>query len=452
MANGGRTLPHNLDAEASVLGGILLDPKEALTRVLDVVGAEDFYAPAHQEVFASILRLEEDGKPIDIITLEEDLQAHDKLARVGGVSALAELSSRVTTVENIGYHARIVRDKATLRSLIRTATEVAADAYAEQADAQEFLDRAEQQIFELSQRTTLTSFQPVKQILTEAFKTIARRYERKQAITGVPTGFGDFDALTAGLQQSDLVIVGARPSVGKTAFCLNIAQNTAMTYNVPVLVFSLEMSKQSLIERILSSEARIDSSKLRSGFFDQNEWMTLTRAAGRIAEAPIYIDDTAAPTILEVRTKARRFRSDKSIFSDPDQMGLVVIDYLQLMRPHHRASSREQEVAEVSRGLKALAKELRIPVIALSQLRRAVEDRKEQRPQLSDQRESGAIEQDADVITFIHRTDQHREQGTAELILAKHRNGPIGTVDLVFLDRYTRFESRARHDRDSGYH
>jgi replicative DNA helicase len=445
----GRTLPHNLDAEASVLGGILLNPREALTRVLDILTAEDFYAPAHQEVFAAILRLEEEGRPIDIITLEEELRSRDKLARAGGVSGLADLASRVPTVENIGYHAHIVRDKATLRSLIRTTSEVAAEAYSEQADAQEFLDKAEQQIFELSQRATTSSFQPVKQILTDAFKAIAKRYERKQAITGVPTGFSDFDAMTAGLQQSDLIIVGARPSVGKTAFCLNIAQNTAMTYTIPVLVFSLEMSKQSLIERILSSEARIDSSKLRSGFFDQNEWMTLTRAAGRIAEAPIYIDDTAAPTVLEVRAKARRFRADKSIFSDPDQMGLVIIDYLQLMRPHHRASSREQEVAEVSRGLKALSKELKLPVIALSQLRRAVEDRKEQRPQLSDLRESGAIEQDADVITFIHRTDHHREQGTAELILAKHRNGPIGVVELVFLDRYTRFESRARHAQDA---
>jgi len=452
MADGGRTLPHNLDAEASVLGGILLDPKEALTRVLDLILVEDFYAPAHQEIYAAILRLEEDGKPIDIITLEEELRATDKLARVGGVSALAELAGRVTTVENIAYHARIVRDKATLRSLIRTSTEVAAGAYTEQADAQEFLDQAERQIFELSQRTTTNTYQPVKQILTEAFKAIAKRYERKQAITGVPTGFGDFDSMTAGLQQSDLVIVGARPSVGKTSFCLNIAQNTAMTYNIPVLVFSLEMSKQSLIERILSSEARIDSSKLRSGFFDQSEWMTLTRAAGRIAEAPIFIDDTAAPTVLEVRAKARRFRSDRSIFSDPDQMGLIIIDYLQLMRPHHRAASREQEVAEVSRGLKALSKELRLPVIALSQLRRAVEDRKEQRPQLSDLRESGAIEQDADVIVFIHRTETHREQGTAELVVAKHRNGPVGSVDLVFLDRYTRFESRTRQDREGAYH
>jgi replicative DNA helicase len=448
MAEGGRTLPHNLDAEASILGGILLNPKEALTRVMDHLTPEDFYSPAHHEVYDAILRLEEEGQPIDIITLEAQLRASDKLARIGGASALAELASRVPTVENIGYHAKIVRDKATLRSLIRAATEIAAEGYSEQADAQEFLDRAETQIFELAQRSTVSSYQNVKQILTEAFKAIAKRYERKEAITGVPTGYADFDKMTAGLQRSDLIIVGARPSVGKTAFCLNVAQNTAMHYNVPVLIFSLEMSKQSLIERVLSSEARIDSSKLRSGFFDQSEWMTLTRAAGRIAEAPIYIDDVAAPTVLEIRAKARRFRADKSIFSDPDQMGLIIVDYLQLMRSHRRMNSREQEVAEVSRGLKALAKELGLPVIALSQLRRAVEDRKEQRPQLSDLRESGAIEQDADVIAFIHRSEEHRAKGTAELIVGKHRNGPIGTVDLVFLDKYTRFESMVK---DAGH-
>jgi replicative DNA helicase len=449
MAEGGRTLPHNLDAEASILGGILLNSQEALSRVMDRLLPEDFYSPAHQAIYEAMLELEEQSQPIDIITLEAQLRTADKLQRIGGVSVLAELASRVPTVENIGFHADIVRDKATLRSLIRASTEIAAEGYSDQADAQEFLDRAETTIFELAQRSTITSYQGVKQILTDAFKAIAKRYERKEAITGVPTGYADFDKMTAGLQRSDLVIIGARPSVGKTAFCLNIAQNTAMHYNVPVLIFSLEMSKQSLIERVLSSEARIDSSKLRSGFFDQNEWMTLTRAAGRIAEAPIYIDDAAAPTVLEIRAKARRFRSDKSIFSDPDQMGLIIVDYLQLMRSHRRLNNREQEVAEVSRGLKALSKELRLPVMALSQLRRAVEDRKEQRPQLSDLRESGAIEQDADVIAFIHRSDEHRAKGTAELIVGKHRNGPVGTVDLVFLDKYTRFESLSRERNDS---
>jgi replicative DNA helicase len=444
LAETSRTLPHNLEAEQSVLGGILLNPKDALNRVLEILRPDDFYAPAHQEIFNAILQLEETGNPIDIITLEEQLRRSDKLARIGGVERLADLASKVPSAENIGYHARIVRDKATLRQLIRTTSEIAATGYSDQTEVEEFLDLAEQQIFELAQRTTHSSYVHVKKVLLDAFKSIEQRYARKEAITGVPTGFADFDAMTAGLQRSDLIIVAARPSVGKTALCLNIAQNTALHYNVPVLVFTLEMSKEAIIERMLCSEARIDSSKLRGGFLDQNDWMNLTQAAGRVSEAPIYVDDSAAPTVLEIRAKARRFRADHSIFSDPDQMGLIIVDYLQLVRSHKNLESREREVAEVSRGLKALAKELRLPVIALSQLRRAVEDRKDQRPQLSDLRESGAIEQDADVIAFIHRSKEQLDQGTAELIIGKQRNGPTGAVELVFLAKYTRFESRAR--------
>jgi replicative DNA helicase len=446
MADASRTLPHNLEAEASVLGGILLNPKEALNRVLELLTPEDFYSPAYQEIFNAILQLEERSRPIDVITLEEQLRANEKLGRVGGVEVLAELAGKVPTVENIGYHARIVRDKATLRRLIRTSSEIAAAAYGEHGEVDEFIDGAEQQIFELAQRTSRSSYLPARKILIDAFNAIERRYERKQAITGVPTGFSDFDYLTAGLQRSDLVVLAARPSVGKTALCLNIAQNAALGHNIPVLIFSLEMSKESLIERVLCSEARVDSSKLRGGFIDQSDWMNLTRAASRISEAPVYIDDSAAPTVLEIRAKARRFRADKTIFSDPDQMGLIIVDYLQLVRSHRSLDSREREVAETSRGLKALAKELKVPVLALSQLRRAVEDRKDQRPQLSDLRESGAIEQDADVIAFIHRSKEQADQGIAELIIGKQRNGPVGTVELVFLAKYTRFESRARQE------
>lgn len=446
MSTGGRPLPHNLEAEASVLGGILLNPKDALNRVIELLIPEDFYSPANQDIFDAILRLEEKAKPIDIITLEEELRVHEKLSRIGGVVALAELAAKVPTAENIAYHARIVREKSTLRKMIQMMSEIATDAYAEQGEVGEFLDGAEQRIFELTQRMTYTSYVPAKKILIEAFNAIERRYERKEAITGVPTGFADFDALTAGLQRSDLVIIAARPSVGKTALCLNIAQHAALTHKIPVLIFSLEMSKESLIERVLCSEARIDSSKLRGGFLDQGDWMGLTQAASRISEAQIFIDDSAAPTVLEIRAKARRFRADRTIFSDPNQLGLVVVDYLQLVRSHRGLESREREVAEVSRGLKALAKELRLPVLALSQLRRAVEDRKDQRPQLSDLRESGAIEQDADVIAFIHRSKEHIEQNTAELIIGKQRNGPIGAAELVFLAKYTRFESRAHHE------
>jgi len=455
MAGEARILPHNLDAEAAVLGGILLNPKEALNRVLEILvgGLEDFYSPAHQDIFNSMLRLEEGGKSIDVITLEEDLRTNDKLARVGGVETLAELSSRVPTVENIGYYARIVFDKASLRRMVQTSSEIAATGYSDPPDIQEYLDNSEQAIFELSQRTSKASYTPLKPILTDVFKTIEQRHEHKGEITGVPTGYPDFDKLTAGLQPSDLIIVAARPSMGKTSFCINIAHNTAMQNQIPVLVFSLEMNKESLVERILSAEARIDSSKLRSGFFAEKDWKFLTAAAGRISEAPIYIDDSAALSGLEIRAKARRFRADKTIFSDPDQMGLIIIDYLQLVRGRAGAQSREREVAEISRGLKALAKETRLPVIALSQLRRGVEDRKGGRPQLSDLRESGAIEQDADVICFIHRNKEsddaegenqdYSRPRASELIIGKQRNGPLGTVNLMFIPPYTRFESHS---------
>ena len=331
-----------------MLGGILLNPKEALNRVLELLEPEDFYSPAHQEIFAAILGLEETSEAHRLITLEEQLRATDKLARIGGVVALAELASRVPTAENIGYHAHIVRDKATLRRLIRTAI----------GDRRGGLRRPRRRpgvprprraadlragpAHHAAAATSPSSRSWPTPSTPSPSATSARR--RSPAC---PPGFADFDKMTAGLQRSDLIIIAARPSVGKTAFCLNIAQNTAMDYNVPVLVFSLEMSKESLIERILCSEARVDSSKLRSGFLDQNEWMNLTRAAGRIAEAPIYIDDSAAPTVLEIRAKARRFRADKSIFTEPDQMGLIIVDYLQLVRSH---TAPQQPGARGGRG------------------------------------------------------------------------------------------------------
>ena len=442
-----KPLPHNTEAEAAVIGGILLNPRDALNHVVEIIGQDDFYVPAYQEIFGAVLQLEESGRPIDLITLEEQLRSTSKLDRVGGVSGLADLAGRVATAENIAYHARIVRDKATLRSLIRGLSEINQEAYGDPQDVGGFLDRSEQTVFQLSQRQTRSTYVPVKQLLLHTFNAIEKRYEKKESITGVPTGFSDLDDMTGGLQRSDLIIVAARPSMGKTALCLNIAQNAALQYNIPVLVFSLEMSKEALVERLLSSEARVESSKIRGGFLDQNDWMNLTRAAGRIAEAPIWIDDSAAPTVLEIRAKARRFRADSSIFSEDGQMGLVMVDYLQLARASRHQHSREQEVAEVSRGLKALAKEIQLPVIALSQLRRAAEDRKDGRPQLSDLRESGAIEQDADVIAFIHRPPKEgssERPSESELIIGKQRNGPVGSVPLMFLGKYTRFESRAR--------
>ncbi|MCK5797388.1 MAG: replicative DNA helicase, partial [Deltaproteobacteria bacterium] len=437
-------------AEASVLGGILLNPKEALDQVVELVKHEDFYVPAHGEIYRAMLRLEELGKPIDIITLEEQLQATEKLKLVGGVSILADLAARVSTVQNIAYHGQIVRDKSTIRALIQEVSEISTEAYGDPEDVQSFLDGAEQKLFDLSQRSISEGFVSVRDLLLKTFSNIEKRYERKDDVTGVPTGYPKLDELTSGMQPSDLVIVAARPSIGKTAFCLNLAQNAAMQHNIPVLVFSLEMSKEALMERLLAAEARVESSKIRRGHLDQADWMQLTTAASSLSAAPIWIDDTAAPTILEIRAKARRFRADRSIFpNEPDESGsldergLIVVDYLQLARSHGKTQSREQEVAEISRGLKALAKEVRLPVIALSQLRRAAEDRKDGRPQLSDLRESGAIEQDADVIMFIHRG---YEEGTSnrkaetELIIGKQRNGPVGVVHLMFIGKYTRFE------------
>lgn len=449
MAEGGRTLPHNLDAERSVLGGILLNPRNALISVMGIITADDFYAPAHQEIYQSMMRLEETGKPIDLITVEEDLRVREKLARVGGAEYLTDLLSAVATIQNILHHAHIVRDKSTLRRLIQTVSEVGAGAYTDQDDVQDFLDGAEQRIFELAQRTTASNYQPIKKITVQVFNTLESRFEKKQAITGVPTGYTDLDRMTAGLQPGDLIILAARPSMGKTALILNIAQNTAMQYHTPVLFFSLEMSDQQLVQRVLCSEARVDSSKLRSGFIDAEEWRSITMAASRISEAPIFIDDSSSPTLLEIRAKARRFKADRSIFAEPDQMGLIVVDYLQLVHSHRTTENRALEVAEISRGLKALAKELRLPIVALSQLRRAAEDRKDGEPQLSDLRESGAIEQDADIVMFIHRDKSEQsisESSPAKLILGKQRNGPIGAVDLMFLSRYTRFENAAKGD------
>jgi replicative DNA helicase len=442
-----RPLPYNADAEAAVLGGILLNPRDALNQVVEILEQDDFYVPSNREIFGAMLRLEKLSQPIDVISLEEQLRKHEKLDAVGGPAALAEIASRVPTAENIGYHARLVRDKATLRKLIQGVSEVAHEAMQDPDDVSAFLDTAEQRIFELGQRTTRSSYRAVRQLLLNTFSAIEKRYERKESITGVPTGFPELDKMTGGLQQSDLIIVAARPSMGKTALCLNIAQNAALQYKIPVLIFSLEMSAESLVERLLASEARVESSRIRAGFLDQDDWMKMTRAAGRISEAPIWIDDTAAPTILEVRAKARRFRADKSIFTEEDQMGLVVVDYLQLARGPKGSESREREVAEISRGLKALAKEIKVPVMALSQLRRAAEDRKDGRPQLSDLRESGAIEQDADVIGFIHRPmreDSPERSDQSELIIGKQRNGPVGTIPLLFRGQYTRFESVSR--------
>jgi len=442
--------PQNLDAESSVLGGILLE-NEAVNQVLELLRPEDFYRESHRKVFRAIVELSDRSDPVDLITLSDFLKSRGELEAVGGTAYLASLADFVPTAANISHYARIVREKSILRSLISTATEIATRGYEEQGNVEEFLDSAEKVIFDISEKKIKASFVAVGDMIKDTLKTVEKLYERKEMVTGVPTGYNDLDKLTAGLQPAELIIVAGRPGMGKTAFALNIAANAAFT-GAGVAVFSLEMAKEQLVLRMLCSEARVDSSKVRSGYLGERDFPQLAKAAGRLHEAPIYIDDTPAISVLELRAKARRLVRDRS-----KKIGLIIVDYLQLMRGMGTASNREQEISEISRSLKALAKELSVPVIALSQLNRRVEDRSDRRPMMSDLRESGAIEQDSDVIMFIYRDEVYNKsdeskKGLAEIIVAKQRNGPIDTVTLTFLNLYTRFENYTeRDDLEYGY-
>ncbi|MCA9636850.1 MAG: replicative DNA helicase [Myxococcales bacterium] len=468
--NGAKQLPNNREAEAAVLGGILLRGEQALNDILDQVSADDFYNPANQAIFRAMTTLAERREPIDIITLEAQLRATDTLRLVGGIEALSKLGDRYATSHNIGHHAELVRRAAVLRNLAVTAREIAEDATGEVEDPYQFVDESEKKIMAVNERGRKTSYVSSRELLLEVFKGITERHKRKNPITGVPTLFTDLDMSTGGLQPGDLIILAARPSMGKTAFALNLCTNACVPQSRhlhlpveerpvlnPILFFSLEMSSASLVERILCAEARVDYSKLRSGMFVEEDFRKLISAADRISMARLYVDDQAAPTILEIRARARRFKEDRNIFDGhPEQFGMVVVDYLQLCRGGRgRYDSREQEISEISRGLKAMAKELKMPVIALSQLNRAVDSRADHRPQLSDLRESGAIEQDADVIMFIYRPERYiaadappqeraAVENKAEIIIGKQRNGPIGTVHLTFIKHHTRFENEAR--------
>src|SRR5262245_5962782 len=447
------TPPHSLEAEESVMGGILVHPKK-FNEVAEFLTPEDFYHPALKAIYESMIELDSVGKPIDALTVVEQMRAldtADKLRAFNGPDYLTELMAKVVTVENITFHARIVRGKATARRLVEACREIAAKGYGEYGDVDEYIDEAERAVFEIAQRSQKQSYEPIKPVLKVTIQALERRYDRKQAITGVATGFHKLDSMTAGLQPGDLVVVAARPSMGKTSFIMNAAQNAALQYKAPILVFSLEMSKESLCERLLCSQARVDSTRLRGGFLETRDWVQITKAASEIAEAPIYIDDSGAPTLMEIRAKARRWRSDQNLFKNPDQLGLIVIDYMQLIQGRvSKEDNRQREISEISRGLKALAKELRVPVVALSQLNRSLESRADKRPMLSDLRESGAIEQDADLISFIYRDEvyskdevKEEDRGVAEVIIGKQRNGPTGHVRLAFLNMYTRFESLA---------
>jgi replicative DNA helicase len=435
-----RVPPHNLEAETSVLGAILLN-NDVLARIVDALDREDFYRTGHRLLYETMLNLSEKGSAIDLVTVTEALRQKGLLEKAGGAAYLSSLTSQVPSAENAEHYARIVREKSILRKLIWISTEIASEGYDADSEVGEYLDKAEKAIFEITARNMRRPFSVVKDILRDTFARIEELYERKDLVTGVPSGYHDLDQLTAGLQPSDLIIVAGRPGMGKTSFVLNIAQYAAIEGGVPVAFFSLEMSKEQLVMRLLCSEARVDSHRLRRGMLRDSDWPKLTRAAGAPAEAPIYIDDTAAISTLEVRAKARRLKSEANV-------GLIIVDYLQLMRAKGSYDVREQEISEISRSLKALAKELHVPVIALSQLNRGVESRSDKRPMISDLRESGAIEQDADVIMFIYRDEIYNKEspdkGIAEIIVGKQRNGPTDTVKLAFLSEFTAFENLAR--------
>ena len=436
--------PQNVEAEQSVLGGILIE-NDAINKVMEILTPEDFYRDAHRRIYNALINLSTRDEPADLITLTNELRKIDQLDAAGGASYITSLIDSVPTAANIEYYAKIVKEKSILRQLIQTSTEIITESYQDRSDVESFLDEAERSIFQISENRVRPSFYPIRDIVKQSFRTLERLYEKKELVTGVPSGFKELDQMTAGFQPSDLIIVAGRPSMGKTAFCLNVVQYAAIEKRTPVAVFSLEMSKEQLVIRLLCSEAHVEGTKLRTGFLTEGDWPRLTIAAGNLSEAPIFIDDSAALSILELRAKARRLKADRGL-------GMVIIDYLQLMRGRTRVESRQQEISEISRSLKAVAKELNIPVIAVSQLSRRTEERTGMRPQLSDLRESGAIEQDADLILFLYRDEVYNRaednpnRGKAEMIIGKQRNGPTGKIDLAFLSKFTTFKDLYKGD------
>jgi replicative DNA helicase len=435
-----RVPPHNLEAEESVLGACLLS-REAIANVLEVVSEADFYKPTHAEIFGAILELYGKGDPIDAVTAAEELRRRGSLENVGGKPYLAMLVSVVPTAGSAVHYARIVEENALLRRLIEASHEISDMAFSIPEDVEEAIDHAEDLVYRVSQRRISQDFVELKELLTENMELVEKLYERGSSITGLATGFAELDNLTAGLQPANLIIVAARPAMGKSSLATTIAQNVAVTEQVPVVIFSLEMSKMELVQRLICSEARVDSNRLRRGALSDSDWPKISHALGRLAEAPIFIDDSPNLTIMEMRAKCRRLKTKFGL-------GLVIVDYLQLMQSTRRMDNRVQEVGEISRSLKILARELELPVIAVSQLSRNVEYRSDKRPLLADLRESGSIEQDSDLVIFIYRDEVYNpdssSKGIAEIQIAKHRNGPIGKVDLAFLEHYTKFANLAR--------
>jgi len=437
-----RLPPQAVETEMAVIGAMLIE-SQAVLKAIEVLDDGNFYKSAHAKIFSAIVSLFEKNEAIDVITLSEELTKRNELEDIGGSYYLTECISKVTTAANIDYHCKIVLEKYLLRKLISIATQITQDAYEGQEEAHVILDKSEQKIFEISEKKLKRGFEPINDILKETFKVIESYSERKGAVIGVPSGFDELDKMTSGFQKSDFIVIAGRPSMGKTALSLNIARHASIEAKIPVAVFSLEMSNYQLAMRMLCSEAKISSHKLRTGYIGEDDWQKLSLCVGSLAEAPIFIDDSATLDILELRSKARRFKAEKDI-------GMVIIDYLQLLQGPPGSESRQQEISAISRSLKAMAKEIDVPVIALSQLSRAVETRGgDRRPILADLRESGAIEQDADVVLFIYRPwvymtekereDNETEKGHAEIIIGKQRNGPVGKIDLTFLDDYARF-------------
>ncbi|MCM8795133.1 MAG: replicative DNA helicase [Candidatus Omnitrophica bacterium] len=431
--------PQNLEAEAAVLGCMLLD-ENAIAQTVELLDSNSFYNDSHKKIFEAILSLYNANKAVDLLTLTDELKRTNLLEEIGGVSFLTGLVNSVPSAANIHHYVNIVKEKSILRTLINNSTKIISLCYESEGNIDRVVDEAEKLVFEVTDRKSKGGYFALKEIVKDSIETIDRLYQRKAHVTGIPTGFIDFDIKTAGLQPSDLIVIAGRPSMGKSALAIGIAEYAGVVEKVPLAIFSLEMSKEQLVQRMLCSHARVDAHKVRTGYLSPSDWPRLTAAAGKLSEAPIFIDDSPAISVMELRAKARRLKAHHDI-------QLIILDYLQLMRGTGEAENRQQEISEISRSLKALARELNIPVVAISQLSRAVEARSDHRPQLSDLRESGAIEQDADVVVLILREEYYHptpeNQGIAEINIAKQRNGPVGTLKLAFIKEYTRFENLA---------
>ncbi len=443
---GDRIPPQNIEAEQAVLGAIFLQPS-SLTLASELLIPDDFYRAAHQKIYNAMLELSDKGEPVDLVTVTSELADVNLLEEVGGVSYLSDLANSAPTAANIEYYGKIVEEKSILRRLIRTATTIAQDGYSREDEVEVLLSEAEKTIMEVAQRKNAGAFQNIKDVLVQTYDNIETLHDRKGDVTGIPTGFIELDRMTAGFQRNDLIIVAARPSVGKTAFALNIAQNVATKTDENVAIFSLEMGADQLVMRMLCAEGNIDAQRLRTGSLTAEDWGKLTMAMGSLSDSGIYIDDTPGIRVGDIRAKCRRLKQESGL-------GMVLIDYLQLIQGNGRTDNRQQEVSEISRSLKELARELKVPVIALSQLSRGVEQRQDKRPMMSDIRESGSIEQDADIVAFLYRDDYYDKESEnkniIEIIIAKQRNGPVGTCSLAFVKEYNKFVNLERRFDDEG--